>query len=133
MEKQVEEKGLQLSDLKVSNLPELQGWKEKAKVLVQENPFVEIVDTASYEEAKKSRTAYVLFRVSAEKQDKLLASKLASFRKEIGQSTSEITEITIPSVPANVTVACIVEPSIIFNSSGVEVIAVVLAAAKTRT
>ena len=54
-------------------------------------------------------------------------------------------DITIPSVPTNVTVACVVaEPSIIFSSvaldvtpsrmfssSGVEVIAVALAAART--
>lgn len=49
MKKQLEEKGLQLEDLKVSNLPELQGWREKQEKLVAENPYVEIIDNKTYE------------------------------------------------------------------------------------
>ena len=59
---------LQLEDLKVSNLPELQGWKEKQQKLVEENPYVEIVDNKSYEVACKSRTALLKGRTELEKQ-----------------------------------------------------------------
>ena len=42
---------LKLDDLKVSNLPELQGWKDKQEKLVKDNPFVEIIDNKTYEQA----------------------------------------------------------------------------------
>lgn len=96
-EKQVEEKGLQLEDLKVSNLPELQGWKEKQEKLVEENPYVEIIDNKSYEIACKSRTALLKGRTELEKQDKLIASKVASFRKEVKTETDILIAITLPS------------------------------------
>ena len=87
---------LQLEDLKVSNLPELQGWKEKQQKLVEENPYVEIVDNKSYEVACKSRTALLKGRTELEKQDKLIASKLTSFRKEVKQETDNLIAITLP-------------------------------------
>lgn len=87
---------LQLEDLKVSNLPELQGWKEKQQKLVEENPYVEIVDNKSYEVACKSRTALFKGRTELEKQDKLIASKLTSFRKEVKQETDNLIAITLP-------------------------------------
>ena len=87
---------LQLEDLKVSNLPELQGWKEKQQKLVEENPYVEIVDNKSYEVACKRRTALLKGRTELEKQDKLIASKLTSFRKEVKQETDNLIAITLP-------------------------------------
>lgn len=87
---------LQLEDLKVSNLPELQGWKEKQQKLVEDNPYVEIVDNKSYEVACKSRTALLKGRTELEKQDKLIASKLTSFRKEVKQETDNLIAITLP-------------------------------------
>ena len=96
MEKQVEEKGLQLSDLKVSNLPELQGWKEKQEVLVKDNPYVEITDNKTYEVACKSRTALLKGRTELEKQDKLVASKLSTFRKDVKTETDNLIAITLP-------------------------------------
>lgn len=87
---------LQLEDLKVSNLPELQGWKEKQQKLVEENPYVEIFDNKSYEVACKSRTALLKGRTELEKQDKLIASKLTSFRKEVKQETDNLIAITLP-------------------------------------
>lgn len=96
MENTAETTGLQLSDLKVSNLPELQGWKEKQEQLVKDNPYVEITDNKSYELACKSRTALLKGRTSLEGQEKTIASKLSAFRKEIGSKTKELIDITLP-------------------------------------
>lgn len=92
----MENTGLQLSDLKVNNLPELQGWKEKQEKLVSENPFVEITDNKSYEAACKSRTALLKGRTELEKQDKLIASQLTSFRKDVKTETEILIGITLP-------------------------------------
>jgi hypothetical protein len=92
----MENTGLQLSDLKVNNLPELQGWKEKQEKLVSENPFVEITDNKSYEVACKSRTALLKGRTELEKQDKLIASQLTSFRKDVKSETDNLIAITLP-------------------------------------
>lgn len=92
-----ENTGLQLSDLKVSNLPELQGWKEKQETLVKDNPYIEITDNKSYEIACKSRTALLKGRTELEKQDKLVASKLAAFRKDMKTETDILIAITLPS------------------------------------
>jgi hypothetical protein len=92
----MENTGLQLSDLKVNNLPELQGWKEKQEKLVSENPFVEITDNKSYEVACKSRTNLLKGRTELEKQDKLIASQLTSFRKDVKLETDNLIAITLP-------------------------------------
>jgi len=97
MEKQLEEKGLQLEDLKVSNLPELQGWREKQEKLVADNPYVEIIDNKTYTTACQSRTALLKGRTELEKQDKLIASKVAAFRKDVKTETDNLIAITLPS------------------------------------
>jgi len=93
-EKPVEVLNLEL--LKVSNLPELQGWKDKQEALVKENPFVEIIDNKTFEVAKQSRTALLKGRTSLEAQEKAIASKLASFRKDVGTETQKLIDITLP-------------------------------------
>ena len=90
------EKSLQLQDLKVSNLPELQGWKEKQQQLVADNPYVEIVDNKTYDIACKSRTALLKGRTELERQDKVIASQLTSFRKEVKSETDNLIAITLP-------------------------------------
>ena len=90
------QENLSLENLKVSNLPELQGWKDKQENLVKENPFVEITDNKTYETACKSRTALLKGRTSLESQDKLVASKLAGFRKEVKIETDKLISITLP-------------------------------------
>lgn len=87
---------LKLDDLKVSNLPELQGWKEKQEKLVKENPFVEIIDNKTYEQACKNRTALLKGRTELEKQEKLVASKLSTFRKDVKTETEKLVAITLP-------------------------------------
>lgn len=86
-----------LETLKVSELPELVGFEQKQKDLVADNPYVEITDTKSYDIACKSRTALLKGRTSLEAQDKLIASKLSSFRREVGEKTKSLIEITLPS------------------------------------
>jgi len=85
-----------LDSLNAKNLPELQGLKDKQLELVKEYPFVEIIDNSTYELAKKHRTALVKGRTSLESQDKLIASKLTSFRKEVKSVTDELISITLP-------------------------------------
>ncbi len=87
---------LDLNSLNVENLPELAGWEEKQKQLVEENPYIEITDNKSYEIACKSRTSLLKGRTSIEAQDKLIASKFASFRKSVGEKSKELISITLP-------------------------------------
>lgn len=85
-----------LDSLNAKNLPELQGLKDKQLELVKECPFVEIIDNSTYELAKKHRTALVKGRTSLESQDKLIASKLTTFRKEVKSVTDELISIILP-------------------------------------
>lgn len=84
-----------LDNLSASNLPELQGFKEKQTQLVAECPYVEIIDNQTYELAKKHRTALLKGRTTLESQDKLIASKLTAFRKEVASVTKELIDITL--------------------------------------
>lgn len=54
----------------IQQLPELQGKKEEIKKVIKENPVVKVTDNASYELAKKSRTAVKTLRTSLEKEKK---------------------------------------------------------------
>lgn len=85
-----------LDNLKTSNLPEIIGWKEKQEKLVEENPYLEIIDTKTYEDACKRRTALLKGRTELQNQDKSIASKLAIFRKEVGSETATLIAITQP-------------------------------------
>jgi len=92
----MELQAVDLESLEAKSLPELQGWKEKQLQIVDENPYVEITDNKTYEDAKKSRTALVTARTSIEKQEKLIASKLKSFRDKVGEASAELISITLP-------------------------------------
>lgn len=85
-----------LDNLKTSNLPEIIGWKEKQKKLVEENPYLEITDNITYDDACKRRTALLKGRTELQNQDKNIASKLATFRKEVGSETAVLIAITQP-------------------------------------
>lgn len=54
----------------IQQLPELQGKKEEIKKVIKENPVVKVTNNASYELAKKSRTAVKTLRTSLEKEKK---------------------------------------------------------------
>tara|TARA_R100001510_G_C7648558_1_gene205917 strand:- start:1159 stop:2211 length:1053 start_codon:yes stop_codon:yes gene_type:complete len=92
----MEIQAVDLESLEAKSLPELQGWKEKQLQIVDENPYVEITDNKTYEDAKKSRTALVTARTSIEKQEKIIASKLKSFRDKVGEASAELISITLP-------------------------------------
>ena len=86
----------EIEKLEATQLPELQGLKEKQLQIVKENPFVEIVDNTTYEVAKKSRTTLVTARTDIEKQDKLIASKIKKFREMVAGVSAELFAITKP-------------------------------------
>lgn len=85
-----------LETIDISQLPELQGWREKQEIIVKENPFVEIIDNKTFEEARKSRTNLVTARTTIEKQEKLIVSKLKEFREKVGGLTNDLISITFP-------------------------------------
>jgi len=85
-----------LETIKVSALIDVSSWKEKQLKLVAENPFFEITDNKTYEAGKKHRTNVVKGRTELQNQDKLVASKFATIRKEVGTETATLIEITQP-------------------------------------
>jgi len=87
---------LNLDELNVNQLPELATFETTQKELVKSNPFVEIIDNKTYEQAKAHRTALVKGRTALENQEKLIASKLSNFRKSVGEKTKKLIEITLP-------------------------------------
>lgn len=87
---------LSLDNLDVKNLTELSGWEQKQNEIVAENPFIEITDNATWEQAKRHRTALVKARTTIEGQDKVIASKLASFRKSVKEESDKLIAITLP-------------------------------------
>ena len=60
----------------VAQLPELKGKKEEIASIIKANPIVEIVDNATYESAKKSRTAVKTLRTGLEKEQKDVKKKI---------------------------------------------------------
>lgn len=85
-----------LETIKVSALIDVSSWKEKQLKLVAENPFFNITDNKTYEAGKKHRTNVVKGRTELQNQDKLVASKFAAIRKEVGNETATLIEITQP-------------------------------------
>ncbi len=85
-----------IEKLEATQLPELQGLKEKQMQIVKENPFIEITDNTTFEVAKKSRTNLVSARTDIEKQDKLIASKIKKFREMVSGVSEELISITKP-------------------------------------
>lgn len=87
---------LKIEALDVNKLPELQGMREKQLQIVKENPYIEITDNKSYDEAKKARTTLVTARTEIQNQDKLIASKIQAFRKSVSAVSEELISITRP-------------------------------------
>lgn len=67
---------LNLEKFSVAQLPELQGKKEEINAIIEANPIVEITDNATYELAKKSRTAVKTLRTGLEKEQKDVKRKI---------------------------------------------------------
>jgi len=86
---------LDLLKLDVSQI-ELTQFEELKKAqfeLVEQNPFVEIVDTKTYDEGKKRRTALRTGRTTVQNQDKEIASRIALVRKFVKGKNDELIEI----------------------------------------
>ena len=86
----------ELEKFEPAQLPELAGLREKQLQIVQDNPFVEIIDNSTFEAAKKSRTLLVSARTDIEKQDKLIASKIKKFREAVAAVSGDLIAITKP-------------------------------------
>lgn len=87
-----------LQKISVSDLPELQGWKEKMEATVKENPFVAIKDHETYQGAKKARTALKSARTEVQNQEKLIASKLRAFRSKVGEESQKLVFIELEEI-----------------------------------
>lgn len=93
---EVQQEVFSIEKLDASQLPELQGLKEKQLQIVKENPFVAITDTATFEAAKKARTTLKTARTDIEKQDKTIASKIKKFREMVANIHGDLISITKP-------------------------------------
>jgi len=67
---------IDFTQFSVAQLPELKGKKEEIASIIEANPIVEIVDNATYESAKKSRTAVRTLRTSLESEQKTVKKKI---------------------------------------------------------
>ena len=89
-------KNFQLTELKANQVIELEGWEQKQKEIVEANPFIQITDPKSYDQAKKNRTALKTARTEVQSQDKLIGSTLSNFRKETKVVAENLIAITSP-------------------------------------
>jgi hypothetical protein len=65
-----------IEGFKIQQLPELQGKKSEILAIIQANPFIEVTDTQSFNEAKKARTALKTARTDVEKEQKTVLLKI---------------------------------------------------------
>ena len=95
MAKQETTPKFELSTLDANNLKELDGYKVKMEKIVEDHPFVEIIDNETYKTAKTARTALKSGRTEIQSQDKTIATFIRGFRtktKEIGDSIIAIVQ-----------------------------------------
>ncbi len=74
---------LDLEKFSVSQLPEYRTKKEDIKNIIELNPIVEIIDNATYESAKKSRTAVKTLRTGLEKEQSDVKRKIKTHILEV--------------------------------------------------
>lgn len=67
---------IDFTQFSVAQLPELKDKKQEIALVIETNPIVEIVDTTTYESAKKSRTAVKTLRTGLEKEQKDVKKKI---------------------------------------------------------
>lgn len=86
-----------LEDFSVTKLSEFQGKKEQQEQLVKDNPFVEIIDNESYQDAKKNRTALVTGRTTLDKERKEVARKIKNIITDpVSKAYEELIGISKP-------------------------------------
>ena len=81
---------IDFTQFSVAQLPELQGKKEEIASIIEANPIVEIVDNATYESAKKSRTAVKTLRTGLEKEQKDVKKKIKEHVLDVVDSEYDI-------------------------------------------
>jgi hypothetical protein len=91
-----EQEKFELMKLDPNQVVELDQWESKLKTLVEENPFIEITDKKSFDEAKKRRTALKSGRTEVQKQDGLIATFLNNFRKATKGNSEKLISIVEP-------------------------------------
>jgi hypothetical protein len=68
---------IKLEKFSIEQLPELKGKKEQVKKEIEKFPLIaEIVDSKSYEDAKKSRTGVKTLRTGLQKESKMVLGKI---------------------------------------------------------
>lgn len=87
---------IDLDNVDIKNLKEIQGFKKSQEDLVLNNPYVEIIDSASYETAKQNRTSLRKGRTNLQNQEKDIVSKITGFRKAVGSVIINLIDITKP-------------------------------------
>lgn len=88
---------LSIADFSVEKLAELSGKKEEQLKLVEENPFIDIVDTKTSDEANKRRTALRTGRTSLEKEQKDVIAKIKQVISEpVKAEYEKLISITSP-------------------------------------
>ena len=93
---QKENTKFELLKLDTNNLIEFEGWENKMKKVVEENPFIEIIDKETYKTAKKHLSNVRAERTSVENQDKSIASFVTAFRKKTMIKKDELVIIVKP-------------------------------------
>ena len=91
-------KKIDISNIDISNI-EFTGFEDLRNEIIsviEENPFIEIIDNNSYNDAKKRRTALKSARVKPQNDDKLLASKIQVIRKSIKGKHDELVDLVLP-------------------------------------
>jgi len=88
---------LSIADFNVDKLAELSGKKEEQLKLVEKNPFIEIIDTKTSNEANKRRTALRTGRTTLEKEEKEVIAKIKEVITEpVKTAYKGLIDITTP-------------------------------------
>lgn len=89
---------LDLDNIKIDTLAEIQGKKEALNALVKANPYIEIKDNATYEQAKKNRTTLRTGRTDTEKEAKAILDKIkTNLTDPVKKIYSEFVELVKPA------------------------------------
>lgn len=91
-----ENKNSEVALIDFRKLPAYKGAKIKLNELISENPFIKIEDSESLEIAKQRRTALRKGRTELQNGEKLIASRISKFRKEVKAETEKLIKITQP-------------------------------------
>lgn len=91
-----EETKFELLKLDTNNLVEFEGWENRMKQVVEENPFIEIIDKETYKIGKKRLSNVRAERVTVENQDKNIATFVSQFRKRTMTKKDELVVIVKP-------------------------------------